>query len=85
MKHFIEVTALLILVSSIVLAQFIKGNVQLSLTGSAGTFTNIISTNYTGYGSYSESNSSSSNYVMLVFACGIFFTDEFSIEPELGC
>jgi hypothetical protein len=84
MKTFIAVMLSVFLISSTLWAQFKHGNVELSLMGSAGSFTKSITESSSGNGSFSGTSSNSDNYFVVAFTCGIYIFDRFSIEPEIG-
>jgi len=81
MKSLIAIAAILFGFASMSNAQFKKGEVELSLSGSLGSMTNKYTTTSTG-GKWS--NSESNNYLFVSVMPGYYLVDGLSVEPEIG-
>jgi hypothetical protein len=79
MKKILVIVALLTASLSVAFAQFEKGTVEMSLTGTAG-YQKISNSGGTMYSSSSESL----GYLYLNTTFGYYLTDGLSLEPELG-
>jgi len=77
MKRFILIIGVLFLLSSTCDAQFRKGDIELSFSGSAGSFKSSST-------SFGETRSESQGYGLLAIAPSFYLVDGFSAELELG-
>ncbi len=82
MKSVITLSSVLLLAAAVACAQFKKGDVELSFSGSIGSWSNHYSDTYSGGGSYSSSDSR--NYVFLAVSPGYYLADGLSVEPEFS-
>ena len=82
MRAVITLTSVLLLTAAVACAQFKKGDVELSFSGSVGSWSDRYSDSYSGGTSYSSSDSH--NYVFLAVSPGYYLADGLSVEPELS-
>lgn len=81
MKQVFLASLLVMLVGSLCAAQYDKGDVEISLAGNAGMLMQTIK--YSEPGNVSDCTESRT-YALASLACGIYFMDGISIEPEIG-
>jgi hypothetical protein len=82
MRSVVTVASVLLLTASITCAQFKKGDVELSFSGSLGSWSNEFSDSYSG--GISHTYSDSHNYLFVAISPGYYLEDGLSVEPELS-
>jgi len=83
MKFSLKIFVLSLILFSSTFAQFKKGDVELSLSGTVGSWTNRYNYSSSLPYSYNSDRSESLNFILLAITGGIFLYDGFSFEPEI--
>ncbi len=81
MKMLASLILALLSIAGLANAQFQKGTTELTLDGSAGSYSATSTSNSYGY---SYNSSVTRNYAILDLAVGYFVADGLSLEPEIG-